>query len=575
VDTIRLATTTLDTLLLQAEEILIPKLAAEEHVREVRALCEAFMRCHIALQRVRASRRRTRSNGPVEDSLAGLDTALQQVGIQAQVTLRHLTHDASALAGTVDSLLAAMRRLRLAPASTVLDLFPRMVHDLAREQGKEVEWVAQGADQEVDRKILEQVKDPLIHLVRNAIDHGIEPPAERVQAGKVPQGRVVVTVALLEGERLEIRVEDDGRGIDLAQVRATAVRSGVLSAATAASLNDEEALALIYRSGLSTSPIITNVSGHGLGLAIVKERVEGLRGTLHLETQGRTGTTLRLLLPATIATFRGLLVQAGGQPLLFPLEAVERVLRVVPDEVKRLEEREVIRYDGHVVPIARLSELLGLPEPVVEAVTGGKRWCVMLRSGEDRVACIVTEVSGDREGVVKVLRPPLVRLRNVAGACLLATGQVVLILRPMDVLKSLQRKGRTQASPPATEQEGRAPVILVVDDSITTRIMEKHLLEMAGYQVRMAVDGVEAWDILQTEACDLVLLDVEMPRMNGFALTAQIRADRTLADLPVILVTALASREDQERGIEVGANAYIVKADFDQSHLLEIIRRLV
>jgi two-component system chemotaxis sensor kinase CheA len=261
--------------------------------------------------------------------------------------------------------------------------------------------------------------------------------------------------------------------------------------------------------------------------------------------------------------------------MLFPLEAVERVLRVGPDEVKRLEEREVIRYDGHLVPMVRLSVLLGLPEPVVAPVAGGKRWCVMLRSGEDRAACLVTEVSGDREGLVKELRPPLVRLRHIAGACLLATGQVVLILRPMDILKSIQRQVRSQASPPATEPEGRPPVILVVDDSITTRIMEKHLLEMAGYQVRVAVDGAEAWAFLQTGACDLVLSDVEMPRLNGFALTAQIRAEPSLADLPVILVTSLASREDQERGIEAGANAYIVKAAFDQSHLLEIIRRLI
>src|SRR2546425_4206353 len=207
------------------------------------------------------------------------------------------------------------------------------------------------------------MKDPLVHLVRNAIDHGIESPQARRQAGKPPRGRVTVTVAPLEGSRFEICVAEDGRGIDLAQVRAEAVRSRLLSPEAATALADDSALDLVYRSGLSTSPIITNVSGRGLGLAIVKERVEGLGGEMYLETRAGAGTMVRMLLPATIATFHGLLVQAGGQLFLVPTEAVERVIRIAHDDVEPIEGRDLTRYNGHPLAVARLSTLLGLPEP--------------------------------------------------------------------------------------------------------------------------------------------------------------------------------------------------------------------
>ena len=480
------------------------------------------------------------------------------------------------------------------PASTILDLFPRMVRDLAREQGKEVEWVAQGADLEVDRKVLEAMKDPLIHLVRNAIDHGIEPPEVRAQAGKRPRGRVAITFASLEGNRVEIRMEDDGRGIDLTQVREAAARLRLLSNEAAQALTDEEALDLVYRSGLSTSPIITDVSGHSLGLAIVKEGAERLEGQIHLTTRAGAGTTVRMVLPATIVTFRGLLVRAGGQPFLLPTGAVQRAIRVAPEAIESLEGREAIRWNGHALSVTRLSDLLGLPSgeqptddgrpPTADPRTDGQRPrtedanvqpCVIVQAGEKQAGLLVNEVLGDREVLVKELRPPLVRVRNVAGAGLLGTGQVVLILRPSDLLKSLQESARPPEPATAPKKKGRQPVILVVDDSITTRTMEKNLLEAAGYQVRVAVDGIEAWTLLKSEDFDLVVSDVDMPRMDGFDLTGRIRADRRLAELPVVLVTALEAREDKERGIEVGANAYVVKSSFDQSNLLEIIRRLL
>jgi two-component system chemotaxis sensor kinase CheA len=615
-DTIRIARARMDALLLQAEDLLAPKLAAGERVREAKALVEA------------------------------LEAGVRGQGLgQSRGLLGRLIRDERTITRTVGGLLEELRRLRLTPASRILDLFPRMVRDLAREHGKEVEWTTHGGDLEVDRKVLEVMKDPLIHLVRNAIDHGIELPEARAQAGKPPEGRLTVRIAALEGNQIELCVEDDGAGIDLAQVRTAAVRAHLLTAEAAEALPDDAVLELIFRSGVSTSPIITDVSGHGLGLAIVKERVEGLGGQIRVTTQVGTGTTVAMFLPATIATFYGLLVQAGGQPFLLPLEAVERAIRVAPEEVERVEGREAIRWNGQALTLARLSDLLGLPQEQGSGVRGqgpgedatrkapahsdpppgyplgagegagggggrGQRAsqppaprpqppeerglgvggqglgtglgrpipkppCVVVAAGEGRAALIVEEILGSREVLVKELRPPLIRVRNVAGAGLLGTGQIVLILRPTDLVTALRERPRPPAPAPFSEERARPPAILVVDDSITTRTMEKNLLEAAGYQVRVAVDGLEAWTILKTEAVDLVVSDVDMPRLDGFDLTARIRADQKLADLPVILVTVLESREYKERGIDVGANAYIVKSSFDQSNLLEIIRRLI
>ncbi len=568
-DTIRLATSRLDALLLQAEDLLVPKLAGGERVREIRALVEALARLRKVLPRRPSVHSATNGPNPeVEATLRGVEALAKEL-------LRHLVADDRAITRVVDGLQEELRRLRLTSAATVLDPFPRMVREMARERGKTVEWVAHGAELEVDRRVLEAVKDPLIHLARNAVDHGIQPPEVRRQAGKAPGGRIEVRIRSLEGGRIEIRVEDDGRGIDPAQVRAAAVRARLLNAEEAEHLPDEAALDLIFRSGLSTSPIITDLSGHGLGLAIVKERVEHLGGQVTLETRAGAETMVRMILPASITTFRGLLVRAGGQPFLLPAEAVERALRIAPGALEHVEGREATRWNGQALFVASLSGVLGLPERDGQVRDGGQTPCVIVRSGEDRAAFLVEEVLGDREVLVKQFRPPLVRVRNVSGAGLLGTGQVVLILRPADLLRALREAPRAPAPGPAEQEPGRRPTILVVDDSITTRTMERNLLEAAGYEVRVAADGVEAWTALKTEGFDLVVSDVDMPRMDGFELTARIRADQKLAELPVILVTALEAREDKERGIEVGANAYVIKSSFDQSNLLEIIRRLV
>jgi two-component system chemotaxis sensor kinase CheA len=498
-------------------------------------------------------------------SLEGRLTAVSQVSEQ----------EARSLGGMVDHLLDDAKRLLMLPFSTLLAVLPKLVRDLARDQGKQVRLEIRGGEVEIDKRILEELKDPLIHLVRNSIDHGMEKPAERSARGKPPEGSLTVTISQVDGNKVQLILADDGGGIDAARVREVAVRQGLLSAERAGQLDERESLALIFLSGVSTSRMLTEVSGRGLGMAIVREKVERLGGQISIQTQVGRGTSFRLLLPLTMATFRGLVVRAGDQSFIIPTAQVERVVRVRADAVRHAAGQPLIELDGAALSLVWLEQVLQLPAKPSRAPLNVVT-AVVLGSGDQRIAYAVTEVLQEQEVLIKSLGPPLVRVRNVAGAAVLGSGKPVLILNPADLLASALQSPLATVPVAAVETpEGREKRVLVAEDSITARMLLKNILESAGYHVTAVVDGADAWTALKTEPFDLLVSDIQMPRLNGFDLTSRIRGERKLADLPVVLVTALASREDRERGIDVGANAYIVKSSFDQGNLLEVVRRWV
>ena len=551
--TIRVETAKLDTLLVEIEELLPVRLAAGERMQEARSLLEAM----------------GRGQQSPEGSSAHESRALQA---QAGLLVAHLARDEQAVTRALQALQERVHELRLSPAVTVLELLPPMVRDLAREQGKEIDLTLQGADLRLDRRVLDLIKDPLIHLVRNAVDHGLETPEAREKAGKTRRGLLSVAMTALEGGRVELLIQDDGAGIDPDRVRAAAVRARLMTAQESQARSDDEALQLIFQTGLSTSPIITRISGHGVGLAVVQERINQLGGQIELHTRVGEGTAFRMVLPASVTTFRGLLVREGGRPFLLPIAAVERAIRLSPADVEHVEGRQTVRWEGRLIAVAHLGQLLGLHRS--DGRRGdGRMPCVVLRVGTQQAALVVEAVAGHQEVLVRELKAPLAGVRHVSGAGVLGDGEVALILRAADLIAASHHLREDAAAPAAARPATRT--ILVVDDSITTRTMEKNILEAAGFQVRVSMDGADAWTVLKSEPFDLVVSDVDMPRMDGFELTSRIRADERLRDLPVILVTALESRSDKERGIAVGANAYVIKSSFEQSNLLEIIQRLL
>ncbi len=596
-ETVRVSTQKLDAVMRQVEELLSPQLAAAQRASELREVAASFASWKKQRAKVRPVLRLieryveggAKGNGaglpkfPAQELpklLEHLESEQQFMKTLEERLLRlskFAAHDRRALAGMSDSLLHDVKEMHLMPFSSLLEIYPRFSRELARDQGKQVELMIQGGEIEIDRHILEEIKDPLMHLLRNCIDHGIEQPAIRQKNGKPVCGTIKIAIAQKDGGKIEIMIADDGAGIDAEKVKATSRRLDLVSAEEAEKLNEQEAQALIFLSGISTSPIITDLSGRGLGLAIVREKIEKLGGVVALESRQDGGTTFRISLPLMLATFRGVLVRAGEHYFIIPALSVERVARVEQQDIRTVENRATISLDGQIVALAGLGDVLELPRQCSTVNTSAPVSLVILGTGRQRVAFQVEEILGEQEVLVKTLGKQLARVRNIAGASVLGTGQVVAVLNVPDLLKSAVKRVSAPLESDAAEKPGEAArrSILVVEDSITSRALLKNILESAGYLVTTAVDGVDAYTTLKTGTFDLIVSDVEMPRMDGFDLTTKVRADKQLDALPVVLVTSLESREHRERGIDVGASAYIVKSSFDQSNLLEVVRRLI
>ncbi|MES1166747.1 MAG: chemotaxis protein CheW, partial [Pseudomonadota bacterium] len=395
------------------------------------------------------------------------------------------------------------------------------------------------------------MKDPLVHLLRNCVDHGVETPDVRVGAGKPARATLTLAVAQVDGSNVEIILSDDGTGLDLEKIKASALKHGLLSEEAARQLDGAAARDLIFHAEVSTAPLVTRVSGRGLGMAIVRERAEKLGGTVSVGSQPGAGTRFRIVLPSMLATFRGVLIEAAGRRFVVPTSRVDRVLRVRADEVKTVEGRETIALGGRAASMVRLAEVLGLP-PVAGGEQSATRTVVVLGLAEQRIGFVVDEVLDEQEVLVKPLRRPISRVRHIAGATVLGSGRVAPVLSATELLKSARQFGRpgSSAAPGAvTPVAPGAKLVLVVDDSATSRMLIKGMLESAGYKVTTAVDGLDAFARLREQKFDLLVSDVEMPRLNGFDLTARIRADKKLAELPVVLVTARETREDREHCI--------------------------
>lgn len=584
-DTVRISTAKMDSLLLQAEEMIAVKNTSTQRALELHQMGrmmetwrKEWTKTDGQLEQFRKFTTQNATTIPTAlfDFLEWNQSYIHSLETRISSLEECADKDRRFIGGMVDALLNDAKQLVMMPFSTLLDIFPKQVRDLAREQGKEIELSLRGREIEIDKRILEQMKDPLVHLVRNAIDHGIEKPAMRAERQKPSRGTLTIAVAQLDASKVEIIVSDDGQGIDVEEVKAAALRSGAITAEEARQRTAEDALPLIFQSGISTSAIITEISGRGLGMAIVREKVEKLGGQIEMENEPGRGASFRIILPVTLATFKGLLVSAGSQQFILPISNIERVLRIPHEAIKSVENKATISWDGKAVSLARLDVTLGLPL----CEKSGDEDCVqvaILSAGETRIAFVIEEVLDEQEVLVKPLQKPLVRIRHIAAATILGSGKTVLILNVPDLLKSaIASAGTARESGGALAKPAvKAASILVIDDSVTSRMLLKNILEAAGFDVKTAIDGMDAWTALKTHRFDLVVSDVEMPRMDGFGLTEKIRADKRLSEMPVVLVTALESREHRERGIDVGANAYIVKSSFDQSDLLEIVRRFI
>ncbi|MBI3948779.1 MAG: hybrid sensor histidine kinase/response regulator [Armatimonadetes bacterium] len=490
-------------------------------------------------------------------------------GAQAAALAQRAHRLNTAYGWLVRELRDAAMDLRLLPVSTLFDRFPRHIRDLGRAAGKDVHFVVQGDETRLDKRVLDELYDPLLHLLRNAVDHATESVAERRQAGKPDAGTITLSAAS-RGRTVVIEVRDDGRGVDVRKVRRVACDRAFLTPTEAEALSQEQALQLLFRPGFSTAEVVTAVSGRGVGLDVVHANVSKLKGMVRIETAEGKGTTFALEIPLTLATTRVLLLECGGRTFAVPAALVRGALDVGPDDVQSVRGQPAVTWEGRTVPLFPLESALWGEAPVAAR----RRATVLLQNAGRVVGLMGDRLLDEEEVVLKPLGGLLRSARLASAGAIYADGRVALLLDVQAVVVIAERqKIRYQAS--GRPSPARRHTILLADDTITTRELERAILEAAGHEVVAVPDGEEAWGILARRRFDLVVADVEMPRMDGITLTRLITSDARTARTPVIIITSLSSDADRRRGLEAGAAAYIVKSAFNQENLLDLVERLI
>ena len=547
-DTLRVPAERVDALLEHSGELLVSHHRIDDLLRQVDEAASTVQRLHTAPPG--AGRKQHR------EQLRELHRSLERIATSMQAERMQLQRAASALDERI-------RSIRMLPFGVACEGLERVVHDAAEATGKQVRLEIDGADVGVDRAMVDRLRDPLVQLVRNAVDHGIESPNERLRRGKPACGTITLSVSPRERE-VTVRVSDDGGGLDLDRLRRRVAERGIAIA-------DEDLAQAVFLPGVSTAASVTNLSGRGVGLDVVRTELEGLGGSVDVASSP-DGTTFVLSFPLTVTTVRVILFTLAGRTFGFNVTSVERVVRVDPAAIAVIEGRSVMLYGENRIPFVPLHAVLGI-EPPADGAT--PPIAVVVKRRGHSVAMGVDALLDEREVHLRPLGPRLGALPKVSGAAIAGDGSVALILRGAAVIESALATARTlRSAPAAPAQTVAAKRVLLVDDSITTRTLERSILEAAGYEVLTAADGHDAWTLLGEQSVDVVVSDVDMPRMNGFALVEAVRTSSSLRELPIILVTARESEIDRQRGLESGADAYIVKSSFRQEELLEAIGAL-
>ncbi|CAD5921393.1 Chemotaxis protein CheA [Planktothrix rubescens] len=619
IETIRVPTRNLDGLMTQTGELTVTKIRIAHRLNEIEDLVslweewsrDAFVNRFVVHDLENNLNRYSSEKGTIgqlQNYYHRSTERLEQLGSLINQLRNTFSEDIARLDIISDELEDGIRTLRLLPLSTIFNLFPRMVRDLARQQRKEIELVISGGETRADKRILEEMKDPLMHILRNAIDHGIETPEERRKSGKPAIAKIELR-GYQTATHIVLEVCDDGWGLDIEKIKQTALKRGICQPEELLGMTPQQIHSLIFAPGFTTRTVVTEVSGRGVGMDVVRTNVERLKGIIQVESSPRKGSVFRIQLGTTLATAHVLIVSVQGISYAIPVEFVQMTKLVQVNEIFAIEGRETIVFEDQPISVAQLADLLEIrwtssqfePESTISQESKSRfslspsliqknpssptmdvaSPCIILKVGEEKLGLFVDALVDEQDVVLKPQSQLLKRVRNVAGATILGTGEVCIILSPQDLIKSIRKQAGVISSPSARsalkvqDNSSVKPVILLVEDSITTRTQEKRILEAAGYEVVTAVDGLDGFNKLGTRSFDAVVSDIQMPNLDGLSLVTKIRQNRDYSELPIILVTSLASDEDKRKGAEVGANAYITKASFNQEVLIETLKRLV
>lgn len=481
------------------------------------------------------------------------------------------------ISGVTSNIQNEVMKVRMVPISYLFNLFPRAMRDLAQKAGKDINIEMKGESTHLDKAIIDEMKAPMMHLLRNAVDHGIEFSEDRIKKNKPAAGRVLLN-AYQVGSQVIIEVSDDGSGIDVAKVKKVAIDRKVLPREKIESMSDEEIFQILFMPGFSTKDEVTETSGRGVGLDVVKESLVKLKGTIEVISACDSGTIFRMKMPLTLAITECLLVAAGSDTFAIPIDAVVETIRIELPQIKTVETREAITVRNQIMPLVRLNDIFNLP---AKGIIERKYFSVIIvQAVEKRLGLLVDELKGRQDIVGKSLSAPLENIKYISGTTILGDGRVVLIIDVPSIIGSFEggvvvRRQDLSKSAPAAAVKKRRKTILLAEDAISTAMLEKNVLESAGFSVVIARDGQEALEKSAQEKFDLVITDILMPRMDGFDLTVNLRKDKLYKNIPIIIVTTRESDADKRRGLEAGADAYILKSEFTSEGLLNTIERLI
>ena len=506
---------------------------------------------------------KSESQGRVDEGLAALIKELNRVDENISFASSNLQEE--------------VMKVRMVPVSYLFNQFPRAMRDLAQKADKDIIIDIKGEETHLDKAIIDEMKDPIMHLLRNAVDHGIERPQERKKEKKDEAGKVILN-AYQAGSQVVIEVSDDGRGIDIKKVKKRGLEKGLVTEEKLALMVDDQIFQMLFLPGFSTKDEVTDISGRGVGLDVVRERLAKLKGTVEVVSKHGIGTKFTMKMPLTLAITECLLVGAGTDIFAIPIDAVVETIRIASDEIKTAETREAITVRGRIIPLVRISDIFDLP---AKGIVERKYFSVIIvQAVEKRIALLVDELRGRQDIVTKALGAPLKKVRYISGATILGDGRVILMVDVSSIINSFEGgaviKHEAALKPKAAiAAKKRLRTILLAEDAMSTAMLEKNILESAGFSVVIARDGKEALEKSSQEKFDLVMTDILMPRMDGFELTAALRKDKFYKDIPIIIVTTRESDADKRRGLEAGADAYILKSEFTSEGLLNTIERLI
>lgn len=587
IKTLRVEASKLDILINQLNELTIAKIKTKKHLSELNTINRDIEDWQKNLLRIlnylKYYDKKNIQSGFSDDSMPFLvkqflnllsENHKDVLKISSNINTLHraIQEDDMKMGHIVDNLNSMVKNIRVLPLATVFHLFGRMVRDIAQEKNKKIDFEIIGSETSTDKKIIEEIKTPLIHIIRNAIDHGIETPEERTALGKPPEGKIIL-LARQVNNKVIIEIKDDGRGINLAKLKEKAIQKGFLTPEELKNMSDEQITNIIFAPGFSTGDEITNISGRGIGLDVVQSKISQLNGKVKIISELNKGCCVQIELPTTMSIVNVLLVEVSRQTFAIPMEVINTVLRKRSDEIIISNNRKSIVFNEETISLYNLSDILNLPNYSLEK--DAKKTILIMESDNKIIALTVDKLIGEQEILHKKLSAPFYKLKNISGITTLISGQICLILNIQDLLNTASRlKSGSNLITENKLQNNSQFKILLVDDSATTRVLEKNILKKEGYTIELAENPIEALEKMQNTRFDLIISDVEMPEMNGLDFLKKLKTDEMFFDIPFIIVSSLTNEENKKRATELGAKKYIIKGEFDQKELLQTVREI-